>query len=345
MESRQGTGSDAYLSSGGKGLIIWQLNKSYGTYNTLGSMDVEIATASGTHGQDWLDNGVQLPGESRGFTTDFFKASTRPNFAPWTNPSTETGYKYSNSHAFTDLGILNISAPGSSMTFSFAENSPPGVPQNLVISNAGQNGQNPILQWTANAEPDFTSYKVYRGYQESKTAPIYWNSTPTATVTTTTWTDPAVTIETAAPSSVHYRITAVDNANNASDYSNTVSTKSYFGPKISAEPPEDDLSSALPNDFALHQNYPNPFNPSTEIKYDLSEQGQVVLSIFNVVGQKVRTLVDESKDAGYHRIVWDGKDDLGIGVASGIYLYRIDVTSQNAQSKSFSAVKKLTLLR
>ncbi len=345
VESRQGTGSDVNLSSGGKGLIIWHLNKSYGTYNLLGSMDVEIATATGAHGQDWLDNDVGS-GENRGFTTDFFKGSNKPNFAPWTNPSTETGYKYSfSTHLFTDLGILNISSPGTSMTFSFAENSPPGPPQNLAITNAGQNGQHPILSWSANTEPDLTNYKIYRGYQESKTAPINWNSTATATVTTTTWTDPAVTIETAAPSSVHYRITAVDNASNASGYSNSVSTNSYFGPKISAETPDDDLSSALPNDFALHQNYPNPFNPSTEIKYDLPEHGQVVLSIFNVVGQKVRILVDESKEAGYHRIVWDGKDDLGNGAASGIYLYRIDVTSQNAGSTSFSAVKKLTLLR
>ncbi len=145
VESRQGTGSDAYLSSGGKGLIIWHLNKSYGTYNALGGMDVEIATATGAHGQDWLDNGVGS-GENRGFTTDFFKATAKPNFAPWTNPSTETGYKYSSStHSFTDLGILNISSPGSSITFNFVENSPPGPPQNLTITNAGQNGQHPSL--------------------------------------------------------------------------------------------------------------------------------------------------------------------------------------------------------
>jgi flagellar hook assembly protein FlgD len=59
----------------------------------------------------------------------------------------------------------------------------------------------------------------------------------------------------------------------------------------------------------------------------------------------VRALVYEPKDAGYHRMVWDGRDDLGNGVASGIYLYRIDVTTQNPQSKSFSAVRKLTIVR
>ncbi len=127
-----------------------------------------------------------------------------------------------------------------------------------------------------------------------------------------------VTIDTAAPSSVHYRITAVDNAGNASDYSNSVSTKSYFGPKINIEHPEDETSFLMPENFALHQNYPNPFNPSTEIKYDLPEPGQVVLNIFNIVGQKVRALVYEPKDAGYHRMLWDGRDDLGNGVASGI---------------------------
>jgi hypothetical protein len=58
IESRQGTGSDVNLASGGKGLIIWHITKSYGTYNTWGGMDVEIATAIGAHGQDWLDDGV-----------------------------------------------------------------------------------------------------------------------------------------------------------------------------------------------------------------------------------------------------------------------------------------------
>jgi hypothetical protein len=343
VESRQGTGSDVNLSSGGKGLIIWHLNKPEGKYNEYGKMDVEIATAIGTHGQDWLDNDVGS-GENRGFVTDFFSVTYKPNFAPWTNPSTETGYKYSlSTHLFTDLGLLNISSPGSSMTFNFVENSRPGAPQNLRITNPGSDGANPVLQWNANTEPDLNNYRVWRGWTPNwKTTSPTWESNPAATVTGTTWTDNSTIIDLDVLSATYYRVTARDNAGNESDYSGSTWTTSGPVAKYANEEQEE---ATLPQSFALHQNYPNPFNPSTEIKYDLPEQGQVVLSIFNVVGQKVRTLVDESKEAGYHRIVWDGKDDVGNGVASGIYLYRIDVTSQNARSKSFSAVRKLTLLR
>jgi hypothetical protein len=282
--------------------------------------------------------------KKRGFITDFFNAANKLNFAPWTNPSTETYYKYSRpTHLFTDLGILNISAPSASMTFNFVENSRPGAPQNLRITNPGSDGANPILQWNANTEPDLNNYRVWRGWTPNwKTTNPTWESNPAATVTGTTWTDNKTTIDLDALSATYYRVTARDNASNESDYSGQAWTTS--GP-VAKSAKEEQQETLLPESFALHQNYPNPFNPSTDIKYDLPDYGHVALSIFNVVGQKVRTLVDEFKEAGYHRIVWDGKDDLGNGVASGIYLYRIDVASQNARSKSFSAVKKLTLLR
>lgn len=233
------------------------------------------------------------------------------------------------------------------MKVDLLKNAPPAAPQNLAMPNAGQNGQHPILQWTANTEPDLSLYQIFRGGQDTPTSPIDWNAWgagPVATTTSTTWTEPLIRINTSASSSVHYRITAVDNANNVSDYSNSVSARTYQIPKSSGDQPEETTPS-LPREFALRQNYPNPFNPSTEIKYDLQEKGEVVLSISNIVGQKVRTLVEEEKEAGYYSVLWDGKDGLGNSVASGIYLYRIIVTSHDAGSKSFSAVKKLTLLR
>lgn len=101
----------------------------------------------------------------------------------------------------------------------------------------------------------------------------------------------------------------------------------------------------IPEQFALSQNYPNPFNPTTEIKYELPEASHVTLSIFNVVGQKIRTLVDEQKEPGYHSVQWDSKDGFGNEVASGIYVYRIYVRPDNAGSKPFESLKKLTLLR
>ncbi len=79
----------------------------------------------------------------------------------------------------------------------------------------------------------------------------------------------------------------------------------------------------IPSKYELHQNYPNPFNPSTVIEYALPEPSYVKIEIFNLVGQKIRTLVDAYLDAGRHRIQWDGKDDNGVKVSSGVYIYRL----------------------
>jgi hypothetical protein len=73
----------------------------------------------------------------------------------------------------------------------------------------------------------------------------------------------------------------------------------------------------------LAQNFPNPFNPTTTIRFALVESGDVALSIYDVSGQQVRSLVDEWRSAGRHSIVWDGRDDAGRQVASGVYVYRL----------------------
>jgi hypothetical protein len=94
----------------------------------------------------------------------------------------------------------------------------------------------------------------------------------------------------------------------------------------------------LPDQFKLSQNYPNPFNPSTTIKFNLSRASDVKLEIFNIMGQKVAALVDDRKVAGEHSIRWDGKDDTGYKVASGIYFYRIN-------AGDYVETKKMLLLK
>lgn len=82
-------------------------------------------------------------------------------------------------------------------------------------------------------------------------------------------------------------------------------------------------SGGVPIEFALHQNYPNPFNFSTTIKYQLPATTDVKLEIYNLLGQCIRTLVDQSQMAGSYLIRWDGTDDFQQSVASGIYLYQL----------------------
>ena len=97
---------------------------------------------------------------------------------------------------------------------------------------------------------------------------------------------------------------------------------------------------STPREFALHQNFPNPFNPDTTIKYDLAESADVTLQIYNVLGQVVRTLVaSEAQNAGRYQIRWNGMDDRGVPVSSGIYFYQI------AADGKFSDVRKLMLLK
>ena len=79
----------------------------------------------------------------------------------------------------------------------------------------------------------------------------------------------------------------------------------------------------IPNSFQLYQNYPNPFNPSTIIRFDLSKTTKVQLKIHNLLGEEVRTLVNETQRAGHKSVNWDGKNNLGQQVSSGIYLYRL----------------------
>lgn len=76
---------------------------------------------------------------------------------------------------------------------------------------------------------------------------------------------------------------------------------------------------------SLSQNYPNPFNPSTKIEYSVQQAGKVNIKIYNMLGQEVRTLVDEEKQRGDYSVVWDGKNDNGEEVASGAYFYQLRV--------------------
>jgi hypothetical protein len=93
-----------------------------------------------------------------------------------------------------------------------------------------------------------------------------------------------------------------------------------------------------PTEFALLQNYPNPFNPETTIKYNLAEGAGVSLRIYNIVGQVVRTLVAENQTAGRYQVRWDGTDDRGSSVSSGIYFYQV-------AAGQFKDVKRLMLLK
>ena len=101
---------------------------------------------------------------------------------------------------------------------------------------------------------------------------------------------------------------------------------------------EEQFTAVEPSRYELFQNYPNPFNPQSKIRYYLPKATWVTLTIHNVLGQRVRTLVDEYQNAGAKTLLWDGKDDHLKEVASGIYFYRL-------KTGEFNQTKKMVLIK
>jgi len=98
------------------------------------------------------------------------------------------------------------------------------------------------------------------------------------------------------------------------------------------------LEGLLPDEFALRQNYPNPFNPITTLRYDLPENSYVNVTVYDMLGRKVKTLINQTQDAGYRSVIWDATNDYGKPISAGIYLYQI-------QAGGYTSTKKMVLLK
>ena len=104
-------------------------------------------------------------------------------------------------------------------------------------------------------------------------------------------------------------------------------------------------NSVIPIAFKLCQNYPNPFNPETSIEYHLPHTSEVALTIYNLQGHAVRRLVNATIPVGCHTVHWDGRDEAGRLVASGMYFYRIEAKPTAPAHKSWTDVKKMLLMK
>ncbi len=199
------------------------------------------------------------------------------------------------------------------------DNLAPSAPGNVVASGAGTSVS---LSWDDPVDEDFKYFAIYRsttaGFDPKAIQPL-------ASITATEYNDNAVTVGTR----YYYRVSTYDFAGNQSAFS------SEFSALVTSV---ENGGSAIPTEFALQQNYPNPFNPETKIEYQLPAPGHVRLTIYTILGQEIRRLVDRSLPAAYHEVVWDGRDDAGNSMPSGIYFYRIE-------SGSFTAIKKMLLMK
>ena len=109
----------------------------------------------------------------------------------------------------------------------------------------------------------------------------------------------------------------------------------YFGYDVQLEKMEDQIN---PEEIKLYANYPNPFNPLTKIKYSVPEYSRVKIIIFDVLGRKVKTLVDDNHDPGNHLVEWDATNERGINVSSGLYFYKI-------QSGEYTSTNKMCFIK
>jgi len=97
-------------------------------------------------------------------------------------------------------------------------------------------------------------------------------------------------------------------------------------------------SRSIPNQFELYQNYPNPFNPVTKLRYAIPKNGLVTITIYDMLSRQVKTLINQTQNAGYKSVIWDATNDYGKPVSAGVYLYQI-------RAGEFVQTKKMVVLK
>ncbi len=186
------------------------------------------------------------------------------------------------------------------------DNIHPGVPGQLTLLSSTEDGVG--IGWEMSMDDDFQYFEVYRA-----TNPDFTDASVYATVEPA-YQDEDVTIG----QTYYYAVSAVDANGNMSETTNVITTSI-----VSV-----DALEAIPTAYGLSQNYPNPFNPTTSIEFALPEASEVSLEIYNLLGQKVRTLVNGYVPAGYVSTSWDGLDQNGREISSGTYIYRLQTGDQ-----------------
>ncbi len=188
-----------------------------------------------------------------------------------------------------------------------------------------------VLEWVTQSETENFGYHVYRnmsaeGDYTRITNQIIRGAGSSAEAHTYSYTDRDVQ----SGKTYYYKLCDVDYNGN----------QSFHGP-ISVSVDASLISKSIegiPTEYSLGQNYPNPFNPETTINFSLKESGYVSLKVYNIVGQVVRTLVSGEKAAGVYSLMWNGTDDAGVRLMSGVYYYTLQVNG-------FSDTKKLVLMK
>jgi M6 family metalloprotease-like protein len=251
------------------------------------------------------------------FNNVFSPVSSPPSNNSYSNFTVEVTGAYGNSDNLTYAVKL------------FFNNPYAGKPAKVINFNADFSGTHPHLYWDANLEPDLSGYRVYK----KLTLQDGQSSTTYTFTTSTSYTDDYFTIKSGrfASDIAEYWVVSVDNSGYLSVDSKHYDTR---GSSIIQWKP---LSNNNVSKFKLNQNYPNPFNPASVISYQLPQESYVKLTVYNSLGQKVKTLVNEIQQAGNYTVNFNASSIKG-GLPSGIYYYAL-------QAGSFVSTKKMILMK
>ncbi|MEC7746316.1 MAG: T9SS type A sorting domain-containing protein, partial [Candidatus Neomarinimicrobiota bacterium] len=197
------------------------------------------------------------------------------------------------------------------------DNIAPGVPTGLQLL---ADNTNITVTWDPSGDDDFQYFLLERGIDADFSTNVY----VAFELVDTIYTDEEIELG----QEYFYRLAAFDHAGNKSEYTQAISATA-----LGIDP-----SSLIPDVFAMHQNYPNPFNPVTQIRYDLPEDSYVSITIYDIMGRNIKSLVNTDQTAGYRSIRWNATNDLGEPVSAGMYIYMI-------QAGEFRQTKKMVLLK
>ena len=194
------------------------------------------------------------------------------------------------------------------------DNIAPGVPGGLMATGMDDGIH---LSWDISPEEDFQYFRLEKSFDSEFT------EYETFDMIDTSFLDPDYVLD----QTNYYRLAAVDHAENMSEYTGVVEATILSV-----------YSDLIPTVFALHQNYPNPFNPITTLRYDLPEQGFVTITIYDMLGREIKSLVNTAQEAGFKSVTWNATNDHGKPVSAGVYLYQI-------QAGDYISTNKMVLLK
>lgn len=248
-----------------------------------------------------------------------------------------------NNVVFDYTPTLNSDANDLYLTYNYDELTPsavkmrryddaPLVPANFTLTSS--TNWHPYLTWSLNTESDIQNYYLERSQKSIIQGSQWsaWEILPAIVNTQNYYEDLSICNAGSGPWLVRYRL-RVQDYNNYSDYTNNLQIAYGNLEKRIIQ------NNNTINDYSLMQNYPNPFNPNTIISYRLKEKGFVKLKVYDIKGEVVRVLVNESKEAGSYETEFNGK-----GLGSGVYMYRIEVLGEG-NNPVYSEMRKTVLLK